>query len=193
MKQLSLLSIALLLVGVLSVQASRAEDYTCGNVPDGALTQIGRGRIGGDDRAVVYSPDGTRLAMAMAMSNSVSIRLCDAHTGTEVALLTGHTEPVVSVFFLPDGTTLASVGEDGTIWLWDVADGRELAVLQGPTKSIVSVFLSPDGTTLASVSEDGTIRLWDTANGRWFAVLQGPTEPVVSVFFSPDGTLGQCQ
>ena len=186
MKQLSLFSIALLLAGVLSVQASHAEDYTCGNVPDDALIQMGRGFISGEGQAVVYSPDGTRLAMATA--NGMDIRLCDAHTGTEVALLTGHMEPIALVFFSSDGTRVAGVSEGGTIRVWNVADGRQLAVLRDPTRFVTSVFFSPDGTSVASVSKGGTIRVWNVADGRQLAVLQVSTEPIVSVSFSPDGT-----
>ena len=186
MKQLSLFSIALLLAGVLSVQASHAEDYTCGNVPADALIQMGRGFISGEGQAVVYSPDGTRLAMATA--NGMDIRLCDAHTGTEVALLTGHMEPIALVFFSSDGTRVAGVSEGGTIRVWNVADGRQLAVLRDPTRFVTSVFFSPDGTRVAGVSKGGTIRVWNVADGRQLAVLRDPTRFVTSVFFSPDGT-----
>ena len=77
-----------LLAGVLFAQDSLAEDYTRWNLPEGALARLGKGRIGWGDRAVAYSPDGTRLAVG----GSLGIWLYDAATGAEVALLTGYTD-----------------------------------------------------------------------------------------------------
>ena len=47
-----------------------------------------------------------------------TIRLWDTRTGQHKATLTGHTDCVDSVVFLPDGRTLASGSWDGTVLLW---------------------------------------------------------------------------
>ena len=154
MKRLLLFSITFLLAGGLFVQDSRAEDYTRWNLPEGALARFGKGEVGvaggGRDHAVVYSPDGTRLAVA----SSIGIWLYDATTGAEVALLTGHTDGVTSVAFSPNGKTLASGGSlgEGAIRLWDVATGQERAILEGYWGIVEIMAFSPDGKTLASAS-----------------------------------------
>ena len=104
MKLSSWFSLILLSIGVLISQDSRAQDYTRWGLPEGALARLGKGHIGGGDRAVAYSPDGTRIGVA----TSIGIWLYDAATGAEVALLKGHTHWVYSVAFSPDGNTLAS-------------------------------------------------------------------------------------
>ena len=173
MKRVLLFSMALLLVGFLIVPASRAEDATRKDLPEGAFARLSEGFIGGKDPRCVsatlsaficagnggmaYSPDGARLAMA----SLVGIRLYDAHARTEGTLLLGHKDWVSSVSFSPDGSTLASGGYDGTIRLWDVASGQQKKSLKGDRAGVFSVSFSPDGSTLASGGFDGMILLWD--------------------------------
>ena len=106
LKKSRLITLALLLVTVLFVQESLAQDYIRWGLSDGALARIGKGSIGGgsgDELPVAYSPDGKWIAVG----SSTGIWLYDAHTGAEVALLTGHTGGASAVAFSPDGKTLA--------------------------------------------------------------------------------------
>jgi len=99
---------------------------------------------------------------------------------------TGHTSPVWSVAFSPDGQILAS-GSYQTIKLWNVASGKALRTLTGHKELIFSVAFSPNGLSLASGSKDQTIKLWNVATGQNLGTLTGHTKPIWSVAFSPDG------
>ena len=85
MKRSSMFSLILVSIGVLFAQDIRAQDYTRFSLPDGALARLGKGSIGGGDRAIAYSPDGTRLAVA----GSIGIWLYHPATGDELVQLAG--------------------------------------------------------------------------------------------------------
>jgi WD40 repeat protein len=75
-------------------------------------------------------------------------RLC--HSGRRT--LRGHTGPVNSVAFSPDGQHLASGGADRMVKVWDLANGQVRWVLKGHTESVLSVAFSPNGQYLASIA-----------------------------------------
>jgi WD40 repeat protein len=102
--------------------------------------------------------------------------------------LVGHTGRVFSIAFSPDGSRLATAGEDQTIKIWDVMSGQALLTLAGHTKAVDDVVFSPDGTHLASASRDDTARLWEVTTGRELLTLRGHQDRVSQVVFSPDGT-----
>jgi len=98
-----------------------------------------------------------------------------------------HAQMVRSVAISPDGKTLASVGDEGTVKLWDMASGGNLATLQGAGPfSITSVAFSPDGKTLAGGGVPN-VWLWNVTTRKEKAVLRGHFLRVDSVAFSPDG------
>ncbi len=136
--------------------------------------------------SVGWSPDGARL---LSGGDDGTLRLWEAASGRELAVLEGHKGPVLSVGWSPDGARLLSGGDDGTLRLWEAASGRELAVLEGHKGWVRSVGWSPDGARLLSGGEDGTLRLWEAASGRELAVLEGHKWRVLSVGWSPDGGL----
>ncbi len=72
--------------------------------------------------SVVFSPDGNILALG----TWPNVQLWDVATREQLATLEGHTSSTYPLYhptylaFSPEGSTLASGSEDGTILLWDV-------------------------------------------------------------------------
>ena len=157
--------------------------YRSWSLPLGAIGRFGKGKVG----PVTFSPDGNTLAVG----SSIGTWLYDVATSRELALLTGHTDDVISVVFSPDGAKLVSVGDwvDGTAKLWDIPTGKNLATFTD-TEPIRIAALSPDGTSLAAGSENdnlGRITLWDIETQTITATFQEDMSSILSLAFSPDG------
>ena len=171
-----------LILSVLFVQDSLAQDHTRRSLPDGVIARLSKGWI----LDIAYSNDGTQLAVG----SSIGVWIYNAHTGAEIDFLTEHTSAVRSVAFNPDGSTLATGDWDGIVHLWDANTRQHQQRLTGHTSAVNSIAISRNGT-LASSSQD-IIRLWDAATGQH---LKGLTpkdrfgiERINSVAFSPDGS-----
>ena len=125
--------------------------------------------------SVAFSPDGQRLAVASG--RWVELWKFETWNGLNTWLsersLFHRETTVLSVALSPNGETLASGCDDGTIRLWDTVRGREIQALAGHTERVTSIGFSPDGETIASGSSDGTVRLWNAVTGEEIRVLTG--------------------
>jgi WD40 repeat protein/serine/threonine protein kinase len=79
------------------------------------------------------------------------------------ATLVGHTGPVWSIAFAPDGHTVATGSDDTTLRLWDAATGAQISRLPGQGSAVFVVAFAHSGRSLLSGGGDGTIRLWNVA------------------------------
>ncbi len=111
-------------------------------------------------------------------------RVCHA----ELLTLPGHRGRVTDVAYSPDGSLLASAGDDG-VKIWDAVTGEEVRALHGPEYMATQVTFSPDGKVLATCNTSrGAMKLWDVAT--WTEVRGWKPEAAdrfQSIAFSPDG------
>ncbi|MBY0228657.1 MAG: WD40 repeat domain-containing protein [Gemmataceae bacterium] len=91
-------------------------------------------------------------------------------------LLKGHAGKIGSnaLCYSPDGTLLASGGEDGAVRVWDLATGEEAFSYKLAKRLVTGVGFLAGGKALASASWDGTLRLYDAEKRKQIKKLETP-------------------
>jgi WD40 repeat protein len=149
--------------------------------------------------AMAINPDGATIAVSYCATpeNEQPEAICAAQiqfwdVASQSSLgspISTSQDKVSSLVFSPDGSSLASGSQDGSIMLWDWRNGQSIGIpLGGFTAKFSALSYSPDGTILASGTEDGLLFLWDVQSGQ---VLGKPfkvgVDPIEGLAFSSDG------
>ena len=154
----------------------------------------------GTAMSVSFSPRDKVLALGY---DDNSIQLWDLQRNQEICSLLGHTNPVISLAFSPDGRYLAS--RSGDVFLsevllsmsdvpmyetriWDAVTGDNLGVLPAQVEAMKALVFSPDSNRLAVGTDGGAILLWDVARRKTDRTLQTGKNDLTCLVWSPDGT-----
>lgn len=102
-------------------------------------------------------------------------------------ILRGHSQPIFSIAWSPDGKFIASPSRDRTIRVWDMEKGDCKLILKGHTSEVNAVTWSPSGKEIASVSEDGSIFFWNAINGKAIYTIIDNGSAIYGTAWSPNG------
>ena len=111
-------------------------------------------------RAMAFSLNSQLLAVGY---DSGEIGIWDWRRQRTIMLVQGHTAPIKSIEFSPDGTRLVSASDDGSVQVFDAVTYQRIVVFRESERSMETVAFSPDSRFLASSGDDHGIRLWDGA------------------------------
>jgi len=118
-------------------------------------------------------------------------RLLDLSSGRSPLRFDAHDGPVRSLAVSPDGSALATAGDDGVVRLWRIRDGRPLVALEAgrPVDSVT--FVGPD--RVVGGDRAGELTLWREDGTRLQHVSTAgagdPEHSVRSLTASRDGSL----
>ncbi len=99
-------------------------------------------------------------------------------------------DKIYNVAWSPDGSILASVSWENSIFLYEANSKEKLRTLHGEGVAVFGIAWSPDGSSLASGSVGDRVTIWDAASGEPLHILSGHSGSMVStVAWSPDGSL----
>jgi WD40 repeat protein len=149
----------------------------------------GRVRHNGAVTAVALSPDGKQI---LSGNTDGTVLLWNLGDGAGLAFDRDFSQQPGRVHehgiaFFPDGSRVATVGEDELVHVWQFPSGVPAATWNGHTDDIVDVAISSDGRHLLTGSLDDTVRLWDTATGTHQVQAMPSGDEARSVAFLPDG------
>jgi WD40 repeat protein len=138
---------------------------------------------------VAVTDDGTRVVSAFGTGDN-SIKIWDAETGRELAVIKGHIGEVHGLAVTRDGARIASGSSDNTVRLWDATTTVEMKGHKGP---IYGVAVSPDGEYIVTVAWDdpsardrALARVWSARTGSEKAAFRDHQADINAVVVMPD-------
>ncbi len=111
-----------------------------------------------------------------------------AQIGAEL-LRMHHGYEVQGLAVLPDGQSVLSGDDNGTMWLSDLRTGIGTGRFKGHTDPIYRIAVLPDGRRAITVSIDHTVRVWDLNAEAELRRLGGHKQMVTAIAVLSDGKL----
>ncbi|MEM9772418.1 MAG: WD40 repeat domain-containing protein [Cyanobacteria bacterium P01_D01_bin.73] len=191
--------------------SSSAEDLAIARLWDARTGEILR-TFEGQHRLieeVSFSPDGSTI---LVVSPYGVVELWDVATGKLRRTLElcdpknciktsdaapngndGHIDFVKDASFSPDGRTILSASDDGTVKVWDVQTGELVRTFgeyskRGLEDGVRAARFSPNGSTIMDTNGQ-RVRLWNVQTGERLYLEEGRKLSTLPATFNSDGTI----
>ena len=169
------------------VAAGGYQEVLIWDVTNGALLKrLGTGQLADTIAAVVFSADGSLLAVAEGVPYGAgAVKLLDVASGGVVAAFVEPQDATLCLALSPDGKWLAGAGVDGVVRVWSMDEKKLAKEMRGHLGWVRSVAFSPDGKFLASAGHDRAALVWEVGSWNRLSELR-ENDPLLGVAFSPD-------
>jgi WD40 repeat protein len=137
---------------------------------------------GGVAQAVAFGPTGDRLA---SVSTDGEIRIHEVSTGNLSCSVAGGHRANLAVSYSPDGSLLATGGQEG-VRTWD-AETLERRLDLGTRNWIWTANFTPDGRSIVATGAGGWFHVWDARTGAPVRELQATDGEIACAAFTADG------
>lgn len=147
--------------------------------------------------SIAFSPDGARFVSAgqnalttVNVNKTWAAIVWDIQSVVQLAVLSGHNGLIRDMAWHPDGLTIATGSDDGTVRFWDPFTGVQKGMVEVGS-AVTSLTYSSNGQFLAVglAQSDGRVLLLDGATQAQVTEYQVTSAGISSLSFSPDNTM----
>ena len=136
--------------------------------------------------AMVFSPDGKRLAVAPA---GEPVQVYDVGSGQKLLELQRTVGGSQALAFSRDGRRIATADSDTVVRIYDAGNGESLARHTDFLLEPLAASFTADGKRLLAAGADKVIAILDASNGNALRKSKKLVDPVAYLEVSPNGTL----
>ena len=130
-----------------------------------------------------FSSDGSMILLGLD-TGAANLLKSD---GTLLKKFVGHSGPITTVAFSPNGNHILTASRDNTARLWSIEEGNIIRTFAAHTDDISAAAIAPDGHSILTGSYDNTVRIWNANLEYDNQIIYGHNGGISTVAFSPDG------
>jgi WD40 repeat protein len=173
------------------LQEIKVWDVESGTLTSGA-NFFSQGANAVDVLSVAVNKDGSVIAGVKEDGSITTWRVADGRELKQMQTGNGRKLESGVVAFTPDGSTLATAGDDGSktypIKFWSVSSGNEILSFAGRSVETYKMRLSPDGRRLVTTGEPSTVNVWNLTGGQQLKSFRTTLPTIEALEFSPDSS-----
>lgn len=133
--------------------------------------------------AVAWAPRSDRI---VAGGGPGTVSVMDS-AGNLINSYNGHTAPISSLAWSPDGKQVASASYDTTVQIWNPDTDKNIRTYRENIGIVQSLAWSPRGKYIASADYAHNVNVWNAISLKTLVTYKNHIDQVLTLAWSPDG------